>query len=110
MFGVLQSAACNASKWANGSWHSCMFDPATKATGGEPLFGLLIGGVTILGLYVAGDGDVATPSVVTIIFAGLLFNVLPAGLVSVAWAVAFVGFAGGLMAIGQRYFLHPGTR
>lgn len=107
---VLQSAACDAGTWANGSWHGCVFDPMTQATGGDPLFGLLVGGATILGMYVAGSGDIGPPSVITILFAGVLFGMLPAGVVNIAWGVAFVGLAGGIVGIAQRYFLAPGTR
>jgi len=107
---ILQSAACNASKWANASVHQCIFGPATQTTGGDPLFGLLVGGSVILSYYLASGGDLATPSVLTILFGGILAQVLPGGLVSVAWALAFTGLVGSIVAVSQRYILSPGTR
>lgn len=107
---TLQSAACDAGTWANASVHKCIFDPATTSTGGDPLFGLLVGGVVILSYFIASGGDLATPSVLTIIFGGILAQVLPGGLVGVAWAIAFVGLVGAIVAVSQRYVLSPGTR
>lgn len=107
---VLQTTVCNASEWANDTaWHSCVFDP-TPAQTGEPLFGLFVGSAVVLGLYLAGNGDMAAPTVTTILFAGLFATVLPGGMVGVAWAVAFIGFVAGLLAVGQRYVLNPATR
>lgn len=105
---VLQSSPqCGINKWITGDWHNCLFSPVANGIG-EPLFGLIIGGVTIFGLFLAGSGDVDTPAVVTIMFGGLLTAVLPGGMVQVAFGVAFVGVLAALMSVANRYILGRG--
>lgn len=102
---VLQ--ACSPAEWAGGDWFRCAFDPVVNSVG-EPLVGVMVGGVIVLSLYIAGDG-MAAPAVVTILLSGALVPLLPGGMVGVAFGVAFVGLVAALISVGERYVLTGGV-
>jgi hypothetical protein len=100
--------SCDTSSWIAGDWHTCLFEPTTSLIG-EPTFGVLIG-VGIYGsMYVAGGGDMTTPTVVTILLATLMFPLLPGGFSGIAWAVLLVGAAAAILQVMQKYVLSPAT-
>lgn len=102
------SNACGQDDWANGEWYRCMFEPAASSVG-EPLAGILTGGTIVLSLYLAGDGGLAAPAVVTILLAAALVPLLPGGMVGFAAGIAFIGLVSVLMSIGRRYVLPQGV-
>jgi len=73
--------------------------------GSEAIFGVLVGGVLILSLWLAGDGDLATPSVMTVLVGGVLFPVLPGTYLGIARAVTFLGLVGAILAAVEKYYL-----
>ena len=90
--------------WVEGKWMTGLFDPLIGQLG-QGLFGLLLGGAVFLGFYFAGDGDFASPTVVLMLFAGLLFPLLPGGLQGIAWVVVFIGLTSGIMAVLQKHVI-----
>jgi hypothetical protein len=102
---------CTINTWLQGdTWHQCIFEPAAGSVGGEPMFGLLVGATLIVSLYLAGSGDLATPTVVTLLLGSVLVPVLPGGMVGVAYGVVVAGVSGALIAIARRYVLDPGSQ
>jgi|APHM01.1.fsa_nt_gi hypothetical protein len=106
--GYSGDTSCGVDQWILGDWHRCLFEPITSLIG-EPTFGVLIG-IGIYGsMYVAGGGDMTTPTVVTILLATLMFPLLPGGFSGIAWAVLLVGAAGSILQVMQKYVLSPAT-
>lgn len=84
-------------------WHECALDQTAEAMGGDIMFGLFIGAATILVLYIAGNGGLAVPSVVTILIGGLGISVLPVQYQGTALVIIFLGLAAMLMAMFDKY-------
>jgi len=80
-------------------------DDLVFAAGGEAIFGLLVGGVLILALWIAGDGDLATPATITVLVGGVLFPILSGDYLNIARVVAFLGLAGVILATIEKYYL-----
>lgn len=95
---------CDLSKWFTGDWMSCLFDPVT-ATTTEAGFGVFVGGITLVALYVAGGGGIATPAVILILLGGVLIPLLPGAYVGIAQGIVIIGVFGGVMAVARRYVL-----
>jgi len=92
-----------------GDMYACMISDLTTATSGEITFGLLVGGAVLLALYLAGDGEVATVSIMTILFGGILIPALPGGYRTIAYSIMFMGMFVGVFALARRYVLEVGT-
>lgn len=77
----------------------------TEYTGtvGEALFGLIIGGILLLSLYVAADGDLVVPAVVTTLVGGGLIPLLPGSYQGIAIVIMFLGLIGSVFAVGVKY-------
>jgi len=101
--------SCAVSEWINGNWHSCLFDPVTSLVG-EPTFGLLVGAGLWTAFYLAGNGSMTTPTVVTILLATVMFPVLPSAFSGIAWTILVVGATAALVQLGQKYVLSPATQ
>jgi hypothetical protein len=91
----------------NGNWYDVIFGQVPGLIG-EPIFGLLIGGSVLLGFYVAGDGDLATPTVVLMLLASVMVPVLPGSAQSIAWAIAVVGSVAMMLAVARAYIFEGG--
>lgn len=101
------SVGCFA-QGTEGDLTQCVVD-GTFAAGPSPaVIGLLMAAVLLVSLYVAGDGTVVVPAVVTILFGGALVPLLPAQFVGLAWTVTFVGTAVAVFAAIQRFILRGG--
>jgi hypothetical protein len=100
--------ACEASRWLAGEWHSCVFEPVPDLVG-LPVFGLVVASMLYMSLYVAGSGNLTTPTVVCILLAGALFPVIPSQFSGIAWSVLLVGAAGATFQVFQKYILDPST-
>jgi len=85
----------------------CMVDGVFAAGPAPSLMGLLMGGTLITSLYVAGDGSVVVPSVVTILFGSLLVPILPAQYISFAYTVVVLGITVAAFSAWTR-FTHQG--
>jgi hypothetical protein len=80
-----------------------VIDGAFGAGPSPALVGLLIAGVLMTSLYIAGDGTIVVPAVVMILFGGALVPLLPAQFVGLAWAVLAVGTAAAVFVAMQRF-------
>lgn len=91
------------------SMWGCLFGTYTQPIG-ESLVGLIVGGMVLLGLYVASDGDLAVPAVVTTLFGGILVGALPGTYQSAAEIIMFLGLAAGVFAVLVRYLVEGPAR
>lgn len=105
----LQSSAIDCyTQGTEGDLLTCVADDLVIAAGGQGVLGLLIGGVLLLALYIAGNGHPAPPVVVTILLGSALVPVLPAGYTTTAYAIVVLGIAFGVMAAAKRHVMHGG--
>jgi hypothetical protein len=88
-------------------WLNCGLSQLTAAVGGEGLFGLLIGGVTIMSFYIASGGNLATASTLTVLIGGLLVAALPASYQAIAITIMFIGLVGAVLR-GLETFVFSG--
>lgn len=97
-------AAAPLEDWLKGNWRSAALDPITGLIG-DGLFAMFLGGSILLSFYLAGRGDLVAPVSVLMIFSFLLVPALPASMAGIAYSIALVGLAGGMLAVGRRYVL-----
>lgn len=90
--------------WGSGDWETAVFGPIVDLIG-EGAFAVLIGSVLIVSFWLAGDRDLAAPSIVTILLGALMFPLLPGNFQGIAWAVVFIGVTGAFFAVMRRYVL-----
>lgn len=95
--------------WTGSDWHTCLFDSIVPVTG-EALFGLLVGGATILTFYVGTGGRFGTAAVLTTVFSGVMVGVLPGSMRGVAYAIMLLGLAAAFLSAAEKYLLNPGVR
>jgi hypothetical protein len=101
---------CYTGGEGSGDLISCMFSDLGAAYGGEAVFGVVISSFIVLSFYVAGDGDLATPTVVLILLGGIAAPMLPAQYVTAAQTIVVVGVAVGIISLGRRYVLSGATQ
>ena len=82
---------------------SCVLDGLFAAGPSASLMGLLLAGVLMTSLYIAGDGTVAVPAVVTILLGVVLVPLLPPQYVSLARTVVIIGTAVAIFAAYSRF-------
>lgn len=103
MLGLLQSGLdCYVSQ---GDRLGCAFNDFAGATGGEAMFGLLLGGALLLAFYVASDGSVAVPAVILTLTGAFLVPILPVQVAGIAGTVIIMGLGAGIFAGLRRYTL-----
>lgn len=88
---------------------SCGLSWLTRATGGEGMFGLLIGGTVLFALWYAGDGRIDLPATLTILFGTILIPTLPGSFAGIAETIIILGLAAGVFSIAKKYFMGPGV-
>jgi len=81
----------------------CLVDGAFGAGPAPSLMGLLMGGTLLMSLYIAGDGDLIVPSVVTILLGGAMVPVLPPQFVPLAYSFLVLGVAATIFGVWIRY-------
>lgn len=86
-------------------FYDCLVAEMTASVGGEAVFGLIGASVLLLGLYIAGSGDMAVPTVTVILLGGFLIPSLPAQYTSMAYAVAVVGVAAAVFTVASRWVI-----
>jgi len=69
----------------------CVLDGMFAAGPAPALVGLLMAGTLVTSLYIAGDGTVVVPAVVTILLGSILVPILPPQYVALAYSVVVVG-------------------
>jgi membrane-bound ClpP family serine protease len=88
----------------------CLTDQYASAFGSEGLFGLLVGVCIFMAFYVAGDGDMATPTVALILTGSVLVPTLPGQYAQIGMYVVVIGLAAALWQVMQKYVLSPATQ
>ena len=84
------SLGCYA-QGTEGDMTQCVVDGVFAAGPAPGLMGLLMSGVLLTSLYVAGDGDLAVPAVVTILFGSILVPTLPPQFRTFAYSIVVFG-------------------
>jgi hypothetical protein len=90
---------------SSGDRLACAFSDFAVATGGEAVFGLLLGGALLMAFYIASDGSVAVPAVMLTLTGGFLIPILPGQLVGIAQPIIILGIFAGLFSVLARYTL-----
>ena len=90
-----------------GDLMQCVVDGTFGAGPSPALIGLLLAGVLLVSLYIAGDGTVTVPAVVTILLGSVMVPLLPAQYVGLVYTVTVVGVTVAAFAAYQR-FTHQG--
>ena len=86
----------------------CVVDGVFTAGPSGTVIGLLMGAFLVGSLYIAGDGDIVVPAVVSILVGSAMVPLLPAQMVSMAYALVVVGIASAMMVVARRYVLRGG--
>ena len=90
-----------------GDMTRCVVDGVFSAGPAPGLMGLLMAGTLLTSLYVAGDGDMAVPAVVTILFGSILVPTLPPQFRTFAYTVVVLGITVAAFTAYTR-FTHQG--
>ena len=90
-----------------GDLTACVLDGVFAAGPSPSLIGLLLAGMLVGSLYIAGDGTIAVPAVVTILLGSVLVPLLPPQYVTLAYTVVVIGITAAGFAAYSR-FTSPG--
>lgn len=96
------SLSCFA-EGVEGEMTACVIDGVFGAGPAPTLMGLVMAGTLITSLYIAGDGTVVVPSVVTILLGSALVPLLPAQYVTFAYTVVVIGIVVAGFAAWNRF-------
>lgn len=102
MFGITLQSIGN-SCYFSGDVVSCQLDQLVTAFGGPGLFGLVLGATIFTTMFIASEGDLATPTVALILTGTVTVAMLPARYAELAGAVVLIGLAAGVFAVLRRY-------
>lgn len=75
---------------------------------GNALFGLIIGGIVMLPMYVASDGSLGVTAVITTLLGGALVPMLPGAYQGIALTIMLLGLVGSVFAVGVKYVARGG--
>ena len=81
----------------------CVTDGIFSAGPAPSLVGLILAGTLLTSLYLAGNGTVIVPAVITILLGSAMVPLLPAQFVSIAWAVLAVGTTAAVFSLWVRF-------
>jgi len=81
----------------------CVVDGVFSAGPAPSLMGLLMSGVLLTSLYIAGDGDLVVPSVVTMLLGSAFVPLLPPQYVTFTYSFLAIGVASTIFAVWIRY-------
>ena len=107
MANLNDSAVGCFAQGTEGDLTACVLDGLFAAGPSPSLIGLLMAGMLVGSLYIAGDGTVAVPAVVTILLGSILVPLLPPQYVSLAYTVVVIGGTVAAFAAYSR-FTSPG--
>jgi hypothetical protein len=107
MANLNDSAVGCFAQGTEGDLTTCVIDGLFAAGPSPALMGLLLSGVLVTSLYIAGDGTVAVPAVVTILLGSVLVPLLPPQYVSLAYTVVVIGITVAAFSAYSR-FTSPG--
>jgi len=86
-----------------GDLFGCALDGLFAAGPSPGLFGLVVAGTLVTSLYVAGDGTIVVPAVVTILLGSVMLPMLPPQFELFAYAVVVVGITAAGLAAWTRW-------
>lgn len=89
-------------------WLECALGQQANALGSQITWGLVVGGMLILTFYIATDGGIAVPSMVTAILGGVMIPALPPAYQSMAMVIMFLGLVGAILSALARFVMQPG--
>lgn len=89
---------------------TCLLDQLVAAFGGQEMFGLLAGSLLFVVFYVAGDGDMATPTVALILSGTVFVAMAPPSYERIAMAVVVIGLSAAIWQTVQKYVLAGSTQ
>ena len=95
--------------YETGSMYACMIGDIAAAAGGAVNLGLLVGGVLMVAFYIAGDGELATPAILTVLLSGIMLPALPGTYRTIAYSMMFLAVFIGGFGVARRYILQVGT-
>ena len=81
----------------------CVTEGVFSAGPAPSLIGLMLSGTLLTSLYLAGNGTVIVPAVITILLGGAMVPLLPAQFVSLAWTVLAVGVTAAVFSLWARF-------
>ena len=81
----------------------CVTEGLFGAGPAPSLIGLILSGTLLTSLYLAGNGTVIVPAVITILLSSVMIPLLPAQFVSLGWTVLVVGTAAGFFSLWVRF-------
>lgn len=81
----------------------CVTEGVFAAGPSPSLVGLMLSGTLLTSLYIAGDGTVIVPAVITILLGGAMLPLLPAQFVSLAYTVVVVGVTVAAFSLWVRF-------
>jgi hypothetical protein len=84
------SVSCFA-QGVEGDMTACVMDGIFAAGPAPGLMGLVLAGTLITSLYIAGDGTVIVPAVVTILLGSIMVPVLPPQFQTLAYTLVVIG-------------------
>jgi len=96
------SVGCFA-QGTEGDLTQCVVDGLFAAGPSPALIGLVMAGTLVTSLYVAGDGTIVVPAVVTILLGSVLVPLLPAQYVTLAYTVVVIGITLAAFAAYTRF-------
>jgi len=101
------SVTCFA-QGTQGDLTRCVVDGMFGAGPSPALIGLIMAGTLVTSLYVAGDGSIVVPSIVTVLLGSVLVPLLPPQYVSMAYTVVVIGGTLAAFAAYQRFTTRGG--
>ena len=81
----------------------CLVEGAFASGPAPSLMGLMVSGTLLTSLYLAGNGSIIVPAVVTILLGSAMVPILPAQFVTAAYTVVFIGIAAALFSAWNRF-------
>ena len=81
----------------------CLVEAAFSAGPTPSLMGLMFSGTLLTSLYLAGNGSIIVPAVVTILLGSAMISVLPAQFVTFAYTVVAIGVAAAMVSAWNRF-------
>lgn len=87
---------------------NCALSDLALSVGGDGVFGVLVAGTVLLVFYIASDGGLATPSVLTALLGGIMLSALPPQHSTIAMTIVLIGLTAALLSGAKKYVMSPG--
>lgn len=88
---------------------TCALSDLSASVGGDGVFGVLVAGCMLLAFYIASDGGLATPGVLTALLGGIMMEPLPGQHEAIAMTIVLIGLTAALMSGANKYVMNPGV-